>query len=105
MTIDFIKLQSPPITRPESIIKPQAPQGAKEGENFSEMFSDALKEVDQLQTSADKQIEGMLLGGEDAVSPHEAMIALEKADTAFTLMNNIRAKIIRAYEDVLRTQV
>jgi flagellar hook-basal body complex protein FliE len=45
----------------------------------------------------------MILG--KGVQTHEAMIALEKADVAFQLMNNIRMKITRAYEEVMRTQV
>jgi flagellar hook-basal body complex protein FliE len=39
------------------------------------------------------------------VTTHEAMIALEKADIAFQLMTSIKSKIIRAYEEVMRTQV
>jgi flagellar hook-basal body complex protein FliE len=33
------------------------------------------------------------------------MVALEKADVAFQLMSAIRGKIVRAYEEVMRTQV
>jgi len=79
-------------------------QVTNDGKSFGEMFSNAIKEVDSLQQDADQQIEGVVLrkGG---VTPHGAMLALEKADVAFQLMNTIRAKIVRAYEDVLRTQV
>ncbi len=76
----------------------------KTQDKFSEVLGDALKEVDTLQKSADKQIEGLVLGS-DNVSPHSAMIALEKADMAFQLMNSVRSKIIRAYEEIIRTQV
>ena len=78
--------------------------GSEKAGSFGEMFSNAIKEVDSLQTQADQQVEGLTVGKEGYTS-HGAMIALEKADSAFQLMNNIRAKIIRAYEDVLRTQV
>jgi len=72
--------------------------------NFGEMFSNAIKEVDQLQKSADQQIEGLFLQ-KDGVTPHGAMIALEKADIAFQLMNQVRSKIVRAYEEIMRTQL
>ena len=46
-----------------------------------------------------------LLGIIARTGAHEAMIALEKADIAFQLMNTIRGKIVRAYEEVMRMQV
>ena len=92
-----------PISKPNPIIGNGQPQAA-EGASFSEVFSNAIKEVDSLQKEADQQIENVALGKEGATT-HGAMIALEKADVAFQLMNSIRAKIVRAYEDVMRTQV
>jgi flagellar hook-basal body complex protein FliE len=75
-----------------------------EGGSFSQMLESALKEVNDLQNQADQQIEGLTLK-KDGYTPHGAMVALEKADTAFQLMSAIRGKIIRAYEEVIRTQV
>lgn len=71
---------------------------------FQAALQEAIGEVDRLQIKANGSIEDLVLG-KNGVTTHDAMIALEKADTAFTLMNNIRAKIIRAYEEVIRTQV
>jgi flagellar hook-basal body complex protein FliE len=93
----------------EPIIKPVKPGGTeavegKNQENFSDMLMNSLKEVNDLQKSADQQIENVILGSENT-SPHGAMIALEKADMAFQMMSAIRSKIIRAYEEVIRTQV
>jgi flagellar hook-basal body complex protein FliE len=68
------------------------------------MLNNALKEVNDLQNEANNNIEGLTLKKE-GVTPHSAMVALEKADVAFQLMNAIRGKIIRAYEEVIRTQV
>ena len=77
---------------------------AQAKESFGEVFADAIREVNELQKSADSQIEGLALG-QEGVTPHGAMLALEKADVAFQLMSNIRAKILRAYEEVIRTTV
>ena len=80
-------------------------KGAKASpESFSDLLGQAVKEVDNMQKHADDQITGLVLGKE-GVTTHDAMIALEKADIAFQLMNQVRSKIIRAYEEVLRTQV
>lgn len=75
-----------------------------EAGGFAEAFTEAINEVDQLQKSADKQVEAITTGA-PGVTTHDAMIALEKADVAFQLMTQIRTKIIRAYEDIMRTQV
>jgi len=76
----------------------------QKGGGFREVLADALQEVNSLQNQADQQIEGLTLK-KDGVTPHTAMLALEKADVAFQLMSAIRGKIVRAYEEVIRTQV
>lgn len=85
-------------------VAPKATETATQGNTFGQMFESALQEVNQLQTQADQQIEGLTLK-KDGVTPHTAMVALEKADVAFQLMSAIRGKIVRAYEEVMRTQV
>ena len=86
----------------KSEVKPQG-IGAKET-GFAQYLGEALKDVNNLQLEADRQIEG-LVTGKPGVTAHEAMIALEKADIAFQLMGTVKSKIIRAYEELLRTQV
>lgn len=108
MSIDIIKGQFgsigtikpiTPQTKPET-----ASQGGGKAESFKEVFSQTIKELNGLQKEADAKIQNVLMGKEGA-TPHDAMIALEKADTAFQLMNNIRSRIIRAYEEIMRTQI
>lgn len=84
----------------------QKPQELEPGgkASFADMVKEAIGDVDTLHNEADAQIEG-LLTGKEGVTTHDAMIALEKADIAFQLMNSIRGKIVRAYEEVMRTQV
>ena len=103
MSIDAIKGPLAGIT----FTKPEAPKGIGQAEeskqSFGQVFNQALQDVDKLQKTADNKITDLVAG--KSASPHDAMIALEKADVAFTLMNQIRSKIIRAYEEVMRTQV
>lgn len=81
-----------------------APEQTEKTADFGQMFTNAIKEVDELQKTANDKITDVV-AGKSSASPHEAMIAMEKADVAFTLMNQIRSKIIRAYEEVMRTQI
>ena len=106
MSIDSIKfgLQGlQPINKPVAPTEIKKEEVAGDAKGFGELFSNAISEVDQLQQTADKKIEGLILN--KGVTPHDAMIALEKADIAFQLMNQIRSKIVRAYEEVMRTQI
>lgn len=77
--------------------------GTKEQPGFGQMLTDAIKEVDAAQKDADVKIEGLMLG--KAITPHSAMIALEKADIAFQLLTQVKSKIVQAYQEVLRTQI
>ena len=106
MSIDAIKFNIRPI---EPVI-PEIPGGVSDAgkadkkTEFSSMLKSVMSEVDGLQNEAEKQITGISTG-QDGFTTHGAMIALEKADVAFQLMTTIRTKIIRAYEEVLRTQI
>ena len=91
----------PPI-RPDAQIRPG--QNAEKKTSFAEMLGSAMQGVNQLQLDADRKVEQMVLG-QDGVSPHTAMVAMEKADMAFQLMTGIKSKIIQAYQEVMRTQV
>ncbi|MEZ4755117.1 MAG: flagellar hook-basal body complex protein FliE [Bdellovibrionota bacterium] len=92
-----------PIQKPTAPTKVGINQGTAP-ESFGDMLTKSIKEVDALQIDADKKIEGLILQ-KDGVTPHDAMIALEKADIAFKLMNQVRSKIVQAYEQVMRTQL
>lgn len=106
MTIDKISFglnSLKPIQQPERIEQPKVHESNKKG-SFGEIFQGALKEVNTLQNEADNKIQEMIVN-KGSVSTHEVMVAIEKADVAFQLMNQVRAKIVRAYEEVLRTAV
>ncbi|MFM1846918.1 MAG: hypothetical protein RL417_392 [Pseudomonadota bacterium] len=105
MALDAIKTQLSAIA-PLKPATPGVSQTAPSGtsKSFAEEFMSAVKEVDKMQLTADRKIEDLTMK-KDGVTTHEAMIALEKADIAFQLMTSIKSKIIRAYEEVMRTQV
>lgn len=103
--IDFGLKSIKPIIPEQPKIQGPEGQDAKQGaKSFAEVFQSALKETNELQNVADKKVEELTLG-KPGVTQHDAVIALEKADVAFQLMTKIQAKIIRAYEEVMRTAV
>lgn len=77
---------------------------AQKGQGFGEMLKNAIQEVDSLQKQADAKIQGVTLGAPGATM-HDAAIALQKADVAFQLMTTIRSKIVRAYDEIMRSPV
>ena len=70
---------------------------------FGNILADSLTQVNRLQHAADTAIQDMATGG--PASLHDTMIALEKAETSFKLMMQVRNKIVDAYHEVLRMQV
>jgi flagellar hook-basal body complex protein FliE len=72
---------------------------ASEGKtDFGQTLQETMKKVEDLQTEAEKQVEGMVSGkGADV---HSAMIAVEKADLSFQLMMQVRNKIVDAYQQI-----
>lgn len=82
---------------PKASVDTAQPDGS-----FSGLLTDALQQVNQLNTGADHQI-GNLLQGRDA-DMSSVMIAVEKADIAFQLMMQVRNKIVSAYQDIEKMQ-
>ena len=104
MSINGIDLQFKPIQGLSGAIPSKDGGKATPQDGFGQMLEKAMGEVNDMQNAADKQIEGITTK-QAGVTPHEAMLSLEKADVAFQMMSAIRGKIIRAYEEVIRTQV
>ncbi len=75
------------------------PKESREKEDFLKTLEEAIKEVNRLQLEADQAVKELSLGKGDL---HETILALEKADISFRLMMQIRNKLIRAYEEVMK---
>lgn len=69
---------------------------------FSGLFNDAVKNVQSLETRASSSVEGLMNGS--GVDIHTAMIATEKADTAFELALAVRSKAVGAYQQIMAMQ-
>lgn len=82
--------------------KLEAP-GTDNKSSFSEMLSSQISSVNNLQKEADVAIQKLVTGKSKNV--HETMLAVEKAEIAFKMMNQIRTKVIDAYRETMRMQI
>lgn len=96
------------IDRGRSIEQPNTPglenEAASNGvKNFGQILSDQLNEVNETQLQADNAIKQLAAGKNKNI--HETMLMLEKADSSYRLMMQVRNKIIDAYREVMRMSV
>ncbi len=91
-------------TGPETVQGVSSAEGAqKAGADFSKFLSDALGQVDALQTKADTATLDLVTGQVQDLS--EVMVALEKASLSMSLTIATRDKVIDAYNQIMRMQI
>ncbi len=74
-----------------------------EGGTFGQVLGGALEQVNRLQLEADRQAELVATG--QAENPHEAVLAMEKADLALQLTIRVTEKVLAAYQQISQMQV
>lgn len=67
------------------------------------MLKESVEKVNSLQKQADAAIDDLVVGNSKDIV--QTMIMMEKADTSFRLMIQVRNKIIQAYDEIMRMQV
>ena len=78
-----------------SPIESVAPNGAAQ---FKQFMVESINQVNEMQNTADTAIETMATGGD--INPAEVLTAVQKADMAFRLMQQIRNKMVQAYQEI-----
>jgi len=82
-------------------------QGVKAPQNpvneFGDLLSKMVGKVNDLQTSADKSIQGLATG--ESKGLHEVMLAVEKASVSFQMLTQVRNKAVEAYQEIMRMPV
>ncbi len=91
-----------PLPRPG---QPGATQPApRDGDvDFKAMLLDKLDEVNRLQTEAGDKVQDLITGKTQSYA--EVFSAVRKADVAFTLLMEIRNKLMDAYEQIQQMRV
>lgn len=69
---------------------------------FSELMTDAIGKVSELEGQARAAVDGLISGA--GVDVHQAMIAAEKSSMAFEMALAIRNKAVQSYQSVMGMQ-
>jgi flagellar hook-basal body complex protein FliE len=94
----------------DGIHKPQVaaplPDGmrlAKPQEGFGTMLDGLVNNVATKQAEATELTKKVLLGENDQL--HQSVIAMQEASVAFSLMVEVRNKLVESYQELMRMQV
>jgi flagellar hook-basal body complex protein FliE len=87
-------------TLPSSIL----PAGeASSSSGFQDIFASAVGQVESMQQTASSSVEKFLSGeGEDL---HTVALATQKADLAFEMFQQVRNKVVSAYQEIMKMQM
>lgn len=85
----------------KAIQKPDSSEKTSGG--FGEMLSNKISEVDEVMKSADQAAQDFATGKSKNI--HEAVLAMEMADTSLRMAVAVRNKVIDAYQEVMRMPV
>ena len=92
-------LQNPALGRAKLL----NPQQQKEGADFKSALLDSLDEVNRLQMDAAKGIQQLQLG--ETANMAEVFAAVRKADIAFSMMMEMRNKLVEAYRELQQMRI
>jgi flagellar hook-basal body complex protein FliE len=91
-----------PAARPTPPGGPAGP-GQADGPGFRELLQENLQQVNQLQQDAELAIEDLVSGRRTDMDG--VMLAKQKADVAFSMLLQVRNKMMDAYEEVKQIRV
>jgi len=75
---------------------------AEGGSSFKSVLGDLVKEVDELQSDANRSIEGLVTGETENI--HDVSVRMAEAGVAFDLMMEVRNKLLDAYQQISQMQ-
>jgi flagellar hook-basal body complex protein FliE len=85
---------------PDGAAGPGAPQ---KGGSFADMVGQLVQEVDAKGKTAESEMKHLMLGESDNI--HRSMIAMQEAGVAFTLLVEVRNKLVESYQELMRMPV
>ena len=91
-----------PLSRGNSAT-PTSPAPTVNGRDFKSFLMDRLSEVNQLQKQADEGVRRLMTGQTDHVA--EVLGTVKKAEIAFSLLMEIRNKLMDAYTEIRQMRV
>ena len=91
---------------PIAPLSPPASGGAAktaDGKSFHDMLMDSLSEVNRLQQEATQGVEKFATGETQNVA--EVLTAVRKADVAFSMLMEMRNKLVDAYQELQQMRI
>ncbi len=83
-------------------LRPTPTTPAQAGQPFADALNKLVDRVEATGTQANDAVGRMLDGSGDV---HDAMIALQQADTTFQLAMQVRNKLLQAYQEIMRMPI
>lgn len=77
--------------------------GRADGPDFASRLREQLEQVSQMQTEAEQGIQNLVTGQTDNIT--EVFTAARKAEIAFSLLMEIRNKLVDAYAELRQLRV
>ena len=77
--------------------------GAAQPGGFGKLFEGMIDAVDTKQTEASNLGKSVMLGNTDQI--HQSVIAMQEASVAFSLMVEVRNKLVDSYQELMRMPV
>ena len=100
-------LSASPLTRIDAPLPklslPPGPRAAPQTDGFGQMLDGLVATVDAKQQAAGDITRKVLLGDSDQL--HQSVIAMQEAGVAFSLMVEVRNKLVDSYQELMRMQV
>lgn len=81
-----------------------APSNAPNAPNFGELLKSSIDQVNQTQLEA-QNLQQQFELNPDQTNLQDVMVSLQKASLSFQTMQQVRSKLVAAYQEVMNTQV
>lgn len=66
--------------------------------SFKDLLVQSIEHVNTMQQDADAAVETLMTGGD--INPAEVLTAVQKADMSFRMMQQVRNKLVQAYQEI-----
>jgi flagellar hook-basal body complex protein FliE len=93
-----------PVVTPAAVAAAASPAGAAGAPSpFSNVFNQAIQQVESFQQNADASVNRFLSGEGEEI--HKVALATQQADLSFQMFMQVRNKVVAAYQQVMQMQV
>jgi flagellar hook-basal body complex protein FliE len=88
---------------PKTALTPTGPLTGTPKDGFGQMLDGLVGTVSTKESAAQDMTRKVLLGDSDQL--HQSVIAMQEASVAFSMMVEVRNKLVESYQELMRMQV